>query len=125
MKELKLKKCRKCGAIVEVLVDCNCDNCGIRCCDEQMKELVPNTEDAVFEKHIPEYRVIEDIIEVKVNHVMEEDHYIEWIALADDKRIGKKFLHPGSEAVVEFPYIKGSSIYSFCNKHGLWKTVVE
>ena len=37
----------------------------------------------------------------------------------------KKFLLPGEEACVIFPYVKGSKIYSFCNKHGLWSKEVE
>ena len=27
--------------------------------------------------------------------------------------------------LVIFPYVKGSKIYSFCNKHGLWSKEVE
>ena len=34
MKELKLKRCKKCNALVEVLEDCNCEGCGIICCEE-------------------------------------------------------------------------------------------
>ena len=39
MKELKLKRCRKCNALVKVLEDCNCKGCGIICCDEAMEEV--------------------------------------------------------------------------------------
>ena len=31
--------CEKCGALVKVLIDCTCENCGIRCCGEMMKEI--------------------------------------------------------------------------------------
>ena len=31
---------------------------------------------------------------------------------------------PGSDAVAKFPYVPGSTLYSYCNKHGLWKTDV-
>ena len=27
-----LKRCNKCGALVKVLRDCNCNNCEILCC---------------------------------------------------------------------------------------------
>ena len=125
MKELILKKCLKCGAMVEVLEDCNCENCGITCCGEQMKKLVPNMVDAASEKHIPQYEIVENEIVVRVNHVMEEEHYIEWIALVSDNRIGKKFLLKGDNPVVTFPYIKGSTIYTYCNRHGLWSNKVD
>ena len=36
---LVIKRCLKCGATVEVLKDCTCDNCGIKCCGETMKEI--------------------------------------------------------------------------------------
>lgn len=120
MKELVLKKCLKCGALVEILQDCTCDNCGIKCCGEEMKKIEPNTVDASFEKHVPNYEVIDNEIIVTVNHVMENEHYIEWIAMASDSKIGKKFLKPNQKATITFPYIKGSKIYAYCNKHGLW-----
>ena len=35
----KIVLCEKCGAMVKVLVDCTCVNCGIKCCGETMKEI--------------------------------------------------------------------------------------
>lgn len=32
-------RCKKCGAIVKVLIDCTCEDCGIKCCNEKMKEI--------------------------------------------------------------------------------------
>lgn len=46
MKELVIKKCLKCGALVEVIQDCTCDNCGIQCCGEEMKIIKSNSVDA-------------------------------------------------------------------------------
>ena len=60
MKELILKRCNKCGALIKVINDCNCNNCGIICCDEKMQEIVPNSVDASYEKHIPSYELKED-----------------------------------------------------------------
>lgn len=120
-----LKRCMKCGAIVKVLNDCNCDNCGIQCCGEPMKELVPNTVDAAKEKHIPTYQVYGEKIMVRVNHVMDEDHYIEWIACVNDNRERVKYLKPGDEPQVTFKHIPGSTLYAYCNKHYLWKCEVE
>ena len=31
--------CEKCGALVKVLIDCTCKDCGIKCCGEAMKEI--------------------------------------------------------------------------------------
>ena len=119
MKELVLKKCLKCGAIVKVIEDCNCENCGITCCNEKMVTIRPNSVDAAFEKHIPSYEIDGDKLIVRVNHVMDEDHYIEWIAFVSDETEEFVYLKPGSEATVEFRNQKGN-LYSYCNKHGLW-----
>lgn len=35
----KIVVCEKCGAMVKVLIDCTCKNCGIQCCGEPMKEI--------------------------------------------------------------------------------------
>ena len=124
-RELVLKKCESCGALVKVLMDCECDNCGIKCCGEQMKELVPNSVDAAFEKHVPTYEIENGKVFVKVNHVMEEDHYIEWIAMVSDKKECTKYFKPGEICETHFKHIPGSTLYAYCNKHGLWKTEVE
>lgn len=123
--ELIIRKCKNCGAMVKVLTDCNCENCGIMCCGEAMEELKPNTVDCAVEKHIPTYEKVEDEIFVKVNHVMEKEHYIEWISLVKDNIELTTKLYPEQNAEVRFKYIKGATIYAYCNKHGLWKTEVE
>lgn len=63
-----------------------CDNCEtqiltsedgkLECCGESMLELVPNSVDASFEKHVPTYEIVDGKVKAKVNHVMEEEHYI-------------------------------------------------
>lgn len=124
-KELVLKKCKSCGAMVKVIKDCTCDNCGIKCCGEQMVEVVPNSVDASFEKHVPEYEIVGEKILVKVNHVMEEEHYIEWISMVSDKKECTKYFKPGEKAETKFHYEPGSTLYAYCNKHELWKNEVE
>lgn len=123
--ELIIKKCKSCGATVKVIEDCNCKNCGIICCGEPMEILEPNSVDAAIEKHVPTYQKIEDEIFVTVNHVMEKEHFIEWISLISDNKEYTVKLYPEQNAECRFPYIAGSCIYAYCNKHGLWKKEVE
>jgi superoxide reductase len=120
-----VKKCTKCGAVVKVFEDCNCEGCGIVCCEEPMKVLVPNSVNAAAEKHVPTYEVKDGKIYVKVNHVMEEEHYIEWISIVFGDKEVTTYLKPGQEAVAHCKYVPGSTIYAYCNKHELWKTEVE
>ena len=125
MRELVIKKCMKCGALVQVLEDCHCDNCGIQCCGEPMKALEPNSADAAAEKHVPTYEVVDGKVYVTVNHVMEEEHYIEWVAFVSQNKIAYKYFKPGKEAKAHCKYKPGMSVYAYCNKHGLWKADVE
>ena len=90
-----------------------------------MKVLVPNSIDASFEKHVPTYEVKDGKIFVTVNHVMEEDHYIEWIAICFEDKECITYLKPGKPAVAKCKYVPGSVIYAYCNKHELWKKDVE
>ena len=62
---------------------------------------------------------------VEVNHVMDKDHYIEWISMVYQNKEEIYYLNPNNETRVEFDYKKGATIYSYCNKHGLWKNTVD
>lgn len=120
-----IKRCNKCGALVKVFKDCTCDNCGIKCCGENMKETVANSVDAAVEKHVPEYEVVGDVIKVNVNHVMEQDHFIEWVSIVYDNEEHIVYFKPEEKAQAIFKYVKGATIYSYCNKHLLWSKIVE
>ena len=123
--EFMIKKCQKCGAVVEVQHDCTCKDCGINCCGQQMVELKPNSVDASFEKHVPQYEIDGSAMKVFVNHVMEEDHFIEWIAVMSENKITKVFFKPGDNPEAVFHYAKGAKLFAFCNKHGLWTNDVK
>ena len=122
---MKILKCKKCDALVEVLEDCSCNDCCITCCNENMELLKSNSVDASFEKHLPTYEIKDDLVLVRVNHVMDDDHFIKWIKVVTDNTVFSTYFNPGEEAVVTFKYVKGATVYSYCNKHGLWETVVE
>ena len=115
--ELKFKKCLKCGALINVFEDSKTD---FICCSEKMVDVKPNTLEASFEKHIPNYEIKDLEIEVFVNYVMDNDHYIEWIMYQTDKESIKITFKPGDTLKVKFKYQKKALLYSYCNKHGLW-----
>ena len=122
---LIIKKCMSCGAIVKVLKDCTCNNCGIKCCGEEMQILLPNSVDAAIEKHVPTYEKVEDEILVKVNHVMEKEHFIEWIVVETKKGSQKVKLEADMEPKAEFILTEDDEFvaaYAYCNLHGLWKS---
>lgn len=123
-KELVIRKCLKCGAIIKVINECSCEDCSIMCCNEKMQVIEANSTDAAFEKHVPTYEVENNILKVRVNHVMEDDHFIEWICLKTEDREEYIYLKPKEEAVATFKNVGSEILYAYCNKHGLWKTEI-
>ena len=118
-------KCPICGNIIG-LIDGDINH--MRCCGKEMELLVANSQDAATEKHVPVYEKDGDEIIVRVGeveHPMVEDHYIMLIAQVSDNQTTRIRLHPNQKPEVRFKYIPESTIYAYCNKHGLWKTEVE
>lgn len=122
--DMKFYICEHCGNIIAKVKDAGVP---VVCCGEKMKELVPNTEDAAQEKHVPVCEVKGNTVEVtvgSVEHPMLEEHYIEWIALQTDKGNQRKALKPGEAPKVDFALLDGEkvvAVYAYCNLHGLWK----
>ena len=123
--EIKFYKCSICGNVVEVI---NGDVNRVRCCGQEMQELVANSVDAATEKQVPVVEKEGNEIIVKVGsvaHPMLEVHSILWIAQVVGNTISRVNLKPGEDAIAKFPYVKGATVYAYCNLHGLWKTIVD
>lgn len=122
---MKFFKCRHCGKIIAVV---NERNVPTICCGEPMSEMIPNTSDGAFEKHIPVYEVKDNVVTVtvgEVKHPMMENHYIEWIAIETNFGNQRKVLKPGEEPVAKFALLEGEKIIrvvEHCNLHGLYAT---
>ena len=118
-------KCPICGNIIGLI---NGDINHIRCCGVEMELMVANSQDAATEKHVPVYEKEGNEIIVRVGeveHPMEEDHYIMWIAQVSDNETTRVRLKPEQKPEARFKYIPNSTVYAYCNKHGLWKTEVK
>lgn len=92
--------------------------------DEVGDSIKVNSVDASLEKHVPFCEIKDNKVYVTIGeviHPMEEDHYIEWIAMVKGNKIVKYLLKPNGEPKAIFDYEENSSIYAYCNKHGLWK----
>ena len=122
-KKLGIYKCAVCGNIVEVL------HGGVGelvCCNEPMKLIEENTVDAAHEKHVPVIEKTDNGYRIRVGsvaHPMQDEHYIEWIALCADGIIHRQYLNPGDEPVAD--YCIDTDIvtaHAYCNIHGLWKS---
>ncbi len=122
-KILEIYKCELCGNIVELL---HAGEGELVCCGKPMVRMAENTVDAAKEKHVPVIEKVDGGFKVKVGdvaHPMEEKHYIEWIEVQFDNKVGRKFLKPGEKPEATFLGIDAASITAreYCNLHGLWK----
>lgn len=115
--------CEECGDMIEVVKQ----GCGNYSCHGQpMKLADEQTADYKLEKHVPMIEKVEGGFKVTVGstlHPMEEEHFIEWIEIADDAgRVYRKHLKPGDAPEALFK-IDAEKIVAreHCNKHGLWK----
>lgn len=120
----KLFKCMHCGNIVEKIDD---KGVPIVCCGEKMTELVPNTTEGAFEKHIPVIEVSDSVVTVKVGeveHPMMEAHHIAFIILETNMGTQRKFLDVAGKPEAKFVLAEGEKVvaaYEYCNLHGFWK----
>ena len=115
--------CEKCGNMVAVVKE---SGVPVMCCGQKMSELVPGAVDASVEKHVPEFTVKGNVVEVVVGsviHPMTEEHFIEWISLQTKFGNQRKQLKPGQDPKVCFKICEGDeveAVYAYCNLHGLW-----
>ena len=141
--DLRFLRCNTCGNIIMFQNDAGPTPA---CCGTKMETLKAGTSDASIEKHVPVVIVekgdskedkctgdrftkvgcCDSYVTVKVGaseHVMTDDHYIEWIVLQTNCGVYTKFLEPGDKAEAVFCLTKGEKAekaYSYCNLHGLW-----
>ncbi len=123
MGKTRFFRCEGCGNFVMLIGEKTA--CTPKCCGETMKELVPNTTEAAFEKHIPDVTVDGNRVCVQVGstaHPMLDAHYIEFICLEKENGSEIRYLKPGDEpkAVFETAGEKVTAVYEYCNLHGLW-----
>ncbi|MDD2238037.1 MAG: desulfoferrodoxin [Kiritimatiellae bacterium] len=122
-KLLEIYKCELCGNIVEML---HAGAGELVCCGKPMVGMTENTVDAAKEKHVPVIEKVDGGFKVTVGsvaHPMEEKHYIEWIEIQFDNKVGRKFLKPGEKPEATFLGVDAPAITAreYCNLHGLWK----
>ncbi len=79
-----------------------------------------------MEKHVPVIERVGNKVKVKVGslpHPMEQKHYVEWIEIAVEDNICRKYLKPGEKPETQFETAAEKiNTREYCNIHGLWKS---
>lgn len=117
-------KCEICGNMVGLI-----KNGGgqLVCCGKPMTKLEANTTDAAKEKHVPvatrkDGKIFVDV--GSVAHPMTDNHFIEWIAVANEDGTERISLSPTDEPKAVFCDRENAEVFAYCNLHGLWKTEI-
>ena len=118
--EAKFYRCAHCGNIVFMVEDAGVNPV---CCGEKMGRLVPASQDASLEKHVPVVSREAGAVRVAVGsvaHPMTDEHHIAWVALVSGARVDFRYLEPGEAPEASFPDAEGGAACAYCNLHGLW-----
>ncbi|MGL4985741.1 MAG: desulfoferrodoxin family protein [Treponemataceae bacterium] len=123
MNEQKFFRCKHCGNLIGMIYN---SGVKIKCCGEDMQELIANTTEAANEKHIPVVTQNGNKVTVtigEVEHPMTEEHFIQWIYVQTEKGGHRHNFKAGDKPVAEFELVndKVVSVFEYCNIHGLWK----
>ncbi len=121
---VKFYRCAHCGNIIMKVHEAGVP---VKCCGQNMEELIPGVSDGAAEKHVPAVEVDGKVVRVQVGsveHPMADVHYIEWIALESKEGLAIKYLQPGVSPKAEFVLSESDepvAVYEYCNLHGIWK----
>ncbi len=126
MNETRFFICEHCGNIVGLIKS---SGVPIKCCGQNMTELIPGTVEAAVEKHIPVVKVENSTVTAnvgEVTHPMTEEHSIQWVYLQTTKGGQRKNLLPDENPIVTFSLFDEEpvAVYAYCNLHGLWKAEI-
>ena len=112
MKRSKFYVCPICGNVIHAVGDGAYSCCGIRLLPCEVEE-EDGGHEIVLEK-------VEDEWYIHLDHPMEREHYISFIAYVTDNRIHMEKLYPQQDAQLRFRREGKGKVYAFCNRHGLY-----
>jgi superoxide reductase len=128
--EPKFLRCVDCSTLVEALNEQCCDE--LSCCGKPMDLLIPNhNAGADGEKHLPVAWWEDGALIVKIGrilHPMSQQHHIEWVCVQNKYETHRIRLKRGEDPILHIPLAPSAApvtIYTYCNRHGLWKAQVQ
>ncbi len=109
----KFYVCPVCGNVIqtsgEALISC----CGIT--------LPPLEAEEPDDEHSLNVETVEDEYYVTMNHPMNKEHYISFIAAVSDQGVQLVKLYPEGNAEARFKISRVRKLYAYCNRRGLFE----
>ncbi|MCR5620398.1 MAG: helix-turn-helix domain-containing protein [Treponema sp.] len=109
----QLYVCPVCGNIVQATGEAVVSCCGIT--------LPPQEAEEADAEHGIRLELVEDEYFASLDHPMEKDHYISFLAAVSDQRVQLVKLYPEQGAQARFKVGQVKAVYAYCNRHGLFK----
>lgn len=109
----KLYVCPICGNIIHSMGETVITCCGIT---------LPRLEaEEIDNAHRIQLEKVEDDLFIEINHEMTKEHYISFIAYSTYNRFEIIKLYSEGDAKTRIPVLGKTTLYIYCNKHGLMK----
>ena len=121
--------CPICGNVIfsvgNALISC----CGIQLLPLEVENISKNKTEENFENDfLQEHKInlenVEDEIFVSLNHPMEKNHFISWIASISFDSVIITKLYPEQNPECRFKKRGQQKIFAYCNRHGLFEIKV-
>lgn len=109
--------CPVCGNVIHSIGETVIHCCGV--------ELKPLEAEQIDDAHSIKIEKVEDEYCASINHDMNKQHYISFIAAISSDRIQMVKLYPEANAEARFKISGVKYIYFYCNKDGLYKAILE
>lgn len=111
MKRIKFYSCPQCGNLMHSTASAE-----LSCCGRKLSPLkaVPGDEE-----HSLQCEEIENELFISINHPMEKEHFISFVAFVSYDRVLLIKLYPEQNAQLRIPKLARGTLYLCCSKHGL------
>ena len=109
----KFYVCPVCGNVIRSIGEAV-----VSCCGITLPPVEPEDADA---DHAIRVEIVEDEYYISVDHPMDKEHYISFLAAVSDQGVQFVKLYPEGQAEARFKINRIKKIYAYCNRHGLFQ----
>ena len=124
----KFYVCPLCGNVIHATGEASISCCGIalpvleveNAVDGKIPAAPESTEAADLSVHLPQVDVADGEVYLAMDHPMDKDHFISFVAYVTTDQVFFRKLYPEQTADARFPYRGPGTIFAYCNRHGLF-----
>lgn len=109
----KFYVCPVCGNVIRSIGEAV-----VSCCGITLPPVEPEDADA---DHAIRVEIVEDEYYISVDHPMDKEHYISFLAAVSDQSVQFVKMYPEGQAEARFKINRVRKIYAYCNRHGLFQ----